>query len=91
MSQAVWLFRTRSIRKRAKEAEIEWDEFPEAQAWQGNGRQLPWSRKDPKVEMADMTTGEDGTRIETADGLVPTGDSRTRQDQIGDTEQCKQL
>lgn len=36
VSQAIWLFRTRHIRQRAKEAETDWEKFPEAQAWQNN-------------------------------------------------------
>lgn len=36
ISQAVWLFRTRKIRQRAKEAEMDWEKFPEAQTWQSN-------------------------------------------------------
>ncbi len=41
LSQAVWLIRTRKIRRRAKEADLVWDDFPEAQAWQGKGSKLP--------------------------------------------------
>ncbi|KAL8824215.1 MAG: hypothetical protein Q9191_005216 [Dirinaria sp. TL-2023a] len=34
ISQGIWLYRTRKIRKRMKEAEMTWEEFPEAQDWQ---------------------------------------------------------
>ncbi|KAI9729836.1 MAG: ssk1 response regulator receiver [Cirrosporium novae-zelandiae] len=37
-SQFIWLFRTRGIRKRAKEAGVPFDEFPEAQEFQNKGR-----------------------------------------------------
>ena len=34
VSQLIWLFRTRAIRRRAKNAELSWEEFPEAQQWE---------------------------------------------------------
>jgi hypothetical protein len=36
-SQLIWLFRTRNIRKRAKEAGSTFDDFPEAVEWQQSG------------------------------------------------------
>ncbi|KAL9576503.1 MAG: hypothetical protein Q9212_007043 [Teloschistes hypoglaucus] len=36
ISQAIWLLRTRHIRRRAKEAATPYEDFPEAQAWQEN-------------------------------------------------------
>ena len=36
-SQLIWLFRTRNIRKRAKEAGKTFDDFPEAIEWQQSG------------------------------------------------------
>lgn len=59
MSQIVWLFRTRKIRRRAKEAGLEWDEFPEAQAWQEGGGRLPWNRRRSNVGTVNETTGDD--------------------------------
>ena len=42
ISQAVWLYRTRMIRKRAKEADMSWGDFPEAQKWQDDRWKFPW-------------------------------------------------
>ena len=36
-SHWVWLFRTRGIRRRAKEAGVKFDEFEEAITWQAKG------------------------------------------------------
>lgn len=47
-SQAVWLYRTRRIRKRMKEAALPWEEFPEAQEWQD----YRWRWKSVKSVMA---------------------------------------
>lgn len=39
-SHLIWLFRTRELRKRAKEANMTFDEFPEAVQWQSQGIDL---------------------------------------------------
>lgn len=54
LSQAVWLFRTRNIRQRAKEAELQWEEFPEAQAWQENRWKF---HRDSKSAIASTVDG----------------------------------
>ena len=51
LSQAVWLYRTRKIRKRMKEAELPWEEFPEAQEWQS----YRWRWKNVKSVIAPPT------------------------------------
>lgn len=43
LSQLIWLFRTRAIRKRAKNAELSWEEFPEAQQWEDSRWRLKWN------------------------------------------------
>lgn len=56
ISQGIWLYRTRKIRKRMKEAEMTWEEFPEAQDWQN--QRWKWrsrqseseSKKAPDIE-----------------------------------------
>jgi hypothetical protein len=37
ISHGIWLLRTRKLRRRAKEADCSFDEFPEAIEWQQNG------------------------------------------------------
>ena len=87
LSQAVWLFRTREIRQRAKEAGLEWDEFTEAQAWQEDRWQLPWSWKGSTAKTVDKATKGNAA----GDGHVPIEKSQTVQDQNRDIEQCRQL
>lgn len=43
LSQLIWLFRTRAIRRRAKDAELSWEEFPEAQQWEDRRWRLNWT------------------------------------------------
>ena len=40
ISHGVWLHRTRGIRKRAKQAQLSFDNFPEAMEWQDKGFKL---------------------------------------------------
>ncbi len=86
LSQAVWLFRTRKIRQRAKEVGLEWDEFPEAQAWQEDRWRLPWNLKGSNATTVNKTT--EGNAVE--NGQVPIEKSRTMQDQNRDLEECRQ-
>lgn len=37
ISHGIWLLRTRGIRKRAKEAQLSFDDFPEGTEWQDKG------------------------------------------------------
>jgi hypothetical protein len=39
-SHGVWLLRTRAIRRRAKEAQVTYEDFPEAIEWQEKGMKL---------------------------------------------------
>jgi hypothetical protein len=70
ISHGVWLLRTRDLRRRAKDADLPFDELPEARAWQEGGFKLgpmpnlstllnAVRRKEPKPEQADdgPTTG----------------------------------
>lgn len=86
LSQAVWLFRTRGIRRRAKEAELDWDEFPEAQAWQEDRWRLHWNWKGSDASAIDKTAGSDAAE----DQEVTIGISRV-QDQNEDIEQCRRV
>jgi len=52
VSQGIWLLRTRGIRRRAKEAEKTFDEFPEAQGWQDEGINIGSSRLMIRVKAA---------------------------------------
>ena len=87
LSQAVWLFRTRHIRRRAKEASLDWDEFPEAQAWQEDRWRLPWSWKGSDASVSDKTPG--GSAAKDEDVTIEI--SPAMQDQSGDIEQCRRV
>lgn len=86
LSQVIWLFRTRRIRRRAKEAGLNWDEFPEAQAWQEDRLRVPWHWKRPKISVVDGTTGGDAA----GDQPVPIESPQIKQDQSRDIERCKE-
>ena len=85
LSQVIWLFRTRRIRRRAKEAGLDWDEFPEARDWQEDRLRVPWHWKGPKINVVDGTTGVDAA----GDQPIPIELAEIRQDQSGDIERCK--
>ena len=87
LSQAVWLFRTRKIRRRAKEAGLDWDEFPEAQAWQEDRLHLRWKWRRSDANAAKETTEGDAV----VDGCVPVEESQKAPDQSGDIEQCRPI
>ena len=59
ISQAVWLIRTRGIRERAKEAEMSWDDFPEAQEWQQHGWRWKWKLNFSLRKRSDKVEGDD--------------------------------
>ena len=86
LSQAIWLIRTRKIRRRAKEAGLDWDEFPEAQAWQENRLRLRWKRKRSDTNAVKETTEGDAV----VDGCV-TLEEPQPPDQSGDIEQCRPI
>ena len=87
LSQAVWLFRTRNIRRRAKEVGLDWDEFPEAQAWQEDRWRLPWNWEESDASAVDEKIGGNAS----GNGHVPIEISRTMQDQSDDIEQCRRI
>ena len=87
LSQAVWLFRTRKIRRRAKEAGLDWDEFPEAQAWQEDRLHLRWSWKRSDANAVKGTREGDAV----VDECVPLDGSQKPPDQSGDIEQCRPI
>ena len=87
LSQAVWLFRTRDIRRRAKEAELDWDEFPEAQAWQEDRWRLPWNWKGSDASASNKMAGSDAAEDESVTNEI----SPVMQDQNGDIEQCRRV
>ncbi|KAI4235129.1 MAG: hypothetical protein LQ352_008125 [Teloschistes flavicans] len=63
ISHAIWLLRTRGIRRRAKAAETTWEDFPEAQAWQENRMRFPhWlqRRNADANEKSDSSTSANG-------------------------------
>ena len=43
ITQGIWLLRTRKIRQRAKEVNLRWEDFPEAQAWEDKRLKIPGS------------------------------------------------
>ncbi len=88
VSQAVWLFRTRQIRWRAKEAGLEWDEFPEAQAWQEDRWRLSWSLS---LKGSDGSVIKEKMEADVAgEARVSIEESRKVPKQSGDIEQCRQ-
>lgn len=60
LSQIIWLYRTRAIRKRAHEARLTFEEFPEGQEWQSKGWQ--WGLKGRRE--AAFAAVEDGTEAD---------------------------
>ena len=85
LSQAVWLIRTRKIRRRAKEAGLDWDKFPEAQAWQEDRLHLRWNWK-----RSDANTVMKATECDAVvDSGVPLEESQKPPAQCGDIEQCR--
>ena len=86
LSQAIWLFRTRQIRRRAKEAGLEWDEFPEAQAWQEDRWRFSrsWKSSDGSVIKEKIEADVAG------EARVSIEESRKVPKQSGDIEQCRQ-
>ena len=85
LSQAIWLIRTRKIRQRAKEAGLNWDEFPEAQAWQEDRSHLRWKWRRSDANAVKETTECDAV----VDECVPLEESQKPPDQNGDIEQCR--
>ena len=61
---------------------MDWDEFPEAQAWQEDRWRLPWSWKGSDANANDKTAG--GIAAEDEDAIIEI--SRAMQDQTGDIE-----
>lgn len=55
ISQAVWFYRTRKFRRRAKEAGLSWEEFPEAIEWEEDRWRWGFGRKSrsssPKISI----------------------------------------
>ena len=87
LSQVIWLFRTRRIRRRAKEAGLDWDEFPEAQAWQEDRLHLRWNWKRSDANAVKETTECDAV----IDRCVPLEEPQKPPDQTGDIEQCRPI
>ena len=83
LSQAVWLFRTRKIRRRAKEAGLDWDEFPEAQAWQEDRLHLRWNWNRSDANAVKETRE--------GDVVVSREEPQKQPDQSGDIEQCRPI
>ncbi|KAK4943172.1 hypothetical protein LTR10_017196 [Elasticomyces elasticus] len=59
ISQGVWLLRTRRLRKKCKEAGVEFDSHPEAMQWQSSGFKIPWSRTSSTQE-SEQTGHQEG-------------------------------
>ena len=59
ISHGIWLLRTRAIRRRAKEAQLSFDDFPEAIEWQESGfrfhRAFDWARISERVRRRKPT------------------------------------
>lgn len=62
ISHGIWLLRTRRLRKKCKEAGLDFDSHPEALEWQDNGFKFPWKRTAPvsrsQVSSADVVVSE---------------------------------
>lgn len=55
ISQGIWLLRTRRLRKKCKEAGLDFDSHPEAVEWQNNGFKFPWLRSFSNPESEQQT------------------------------------
>lgn len=84
LSHAVWLFRTRKIRRRAKEAGLEWIDFPEAQTWQEDRYRLSWSWNKSNASTLNEATGGDVV----GDGHASIENSPNVPERSGDIEKC---
>ena len=63
MSHLVWLFRTRDIRRKAKEANVTWENFPEAQDWESNRWRWRWRHKDGNSSIQTETRCHEDVEI----------------------------
>ncbi|KAI1610256.1 PQ loop repeat-domain-containing protein [Exophiala viscosa] len=59
ISHGIWLLRTRRLRKKCKEAGLEFDLHPEAVQWQSSGFKVSWSRTSSTQE-SDHTSHQVG-------------------------------
>ena len=74
ISQAIWLIRTRGIRKHAKEAGMTWEDLPEAQDWEEKGWSLAKRRR------ANSSSSKSTTEHECASGDIEQGNQKTAQE-----------
>ena len=66
---------------------MDWDEFPEAHAWQEDRLRLPWNLKRANASTVKETTGGDVAR----DGCVSIEESGKLPDQSESIEQRRQI
>ncbi|KAI4931303.1 hypothetical protein J4E85_003893 [Alternaria conjuncta] len=76
VSHWVWLFRTRGIRKRAKEAGVKFDEFEEAITWQAKGidvekKILRFFSKKSRLEESTHTHGNGTDTLVNPEEITP--------------------
>ncbi|KAI9713933.1 MAG: hypothetical protein M1820_000663 [Bogoriella megaspora] len=59
LSHGVWLFRTRKLRRKAKEAGVTFDEFPEYTEWQSKATKLNFKIMNLSRSRTDEVSGPD--------------------------------
>ena len=82
ISQGVWLLRTRSIRRRAKECELKWEDSPEAQEWQENRMRIrgKWtSCLKRKKAAVDEEFGKGKAQLNHSEGVLQDGTKDDKQ------------
>ncbi|KAJ9496795.1 hypothetical protein H2202_007572 [Exophiala xenobiotica] len=72
LSHGIWLLRTRRLRKKCKEAGLDFDSHPEALEWQNNGFKFPWKRTAPVSRDQHQQPSADVVVSEPPEKIAPT-------------------
>ncbi|ORY18258.1 PQ loop repeat protein-like protein [Clohesyomyces aquaticus] len=62
ISHLIWMYRTRYIRRRAKEAGMDFDRFPEAVEWQSGGIGVRWEAVKRRMRLSEKI-GVEGVEV----------------------------
>jgi hypothetical protein len=72
LSHGIWLFRTRRLRKKCKEAGLGFDSHSEALEWQNNGFKFRWKRTAPVPRDQHQQLSADVVVSEPPEKIAPT-------------------